>query len=82
MDCAVETIWISPPHTHSSFELLFKAGCPPTSTVGEPGIHGAIVIGMQGIGVSAPSAAAVAAMTCGLPVQLHVPNGMTLTIGM
>ena len=37
---------------------------------------------MQGMGVSTPSAAAVAAATVGLAGLLHMPNGMMLTIGL
>jgi len=54
----------------------------PISTVEEPGTHGAMVIGMQGIGVRTPSAAAVAAMTIGFAGQLHIPNGITFTKGL
>jgi hypothetical protein len=50
-------------------------------TVGEPVTHGAIVTGTQGIGVSTPIAAAVAAMTVGFDGLEHMPNGGTLTIG-
>ena len=50
-------------------------------TVGEPGAHGALVAGMQGMGVSAPSAAAVAAATIGLAKELHIPNGGMFNIG-
>jgi len=39
------------------------------------------VTGMHGIGVSAPIAAAVAAATVGFAIELHVPNGITFTIG-
>lgn len=81
VNCAGAMIWITPPQLHINFELFCNAGWPPTSTVGEPGAHGAAVTGTQGIGVSTPSAAAVAAATCGLAGQLHIPNGMTLTIG-
>ncbi len=35
-------------------------------TVGEPGIHGAVVFGMHGMGVSTPLAADVADATVGL----------------
>ena len=44
---------------------LVNAGMPPISTVGDPGFQG-VVTGIHGIGVSAPSAAAVAAATIGL----------------
>jgi hypothetical protein len=37
---------------------------------------------MQGIGVSTPSAAAVAAATSGLAGDMHMPNGMIFIIGM
>ena len=65
-----------------SFELSVKAGMFPIKTVGEPGIQGAIVIGIQGIGVNTPKAAAVAAATIGLARDWHMPNGRTLTIGL
>ena len=65
-----------------SFELSVKAGMFPIKIVGEPGIHGAIVIGIQGIGVNTPKAAAVAAATIGLARDWHMPNGRTLTIGL
>lgn len=45
------------------------------STFGEPGAHGAGVFGTQGIGVSTPMAAAVAAATCGLASDVHIANG-------
>lgn len=51
-------------------------------TVGAPGTQGAEVAGTQGIGVSTPSAAAVAAATVGLDGELHIPNGMMFTSGM
>ena len=53
-----------------------------SSTVGAPGTHGEVVFGMQGMGVSTPSAAAVAAATVGFAGLLHIPNGMMLTIGL
>jgi hypothetical protein len=37
---------------------------------------------MQGIGVSTPIAAAVAAATVGLEGDWHIPKGMMLVIGM
>jgi len=51
------------------------------STVLAPGSQGAGVTGMQGMGVSTPSAAAVAAATVGLAIDEHMPNGGMLTIG-
>jgi hypothetical protein len=63
-------------------ELLLRAGILATRTVGEPGAHGAAVTGTQGIGVSTPKAAAVAAATVGLAGELHMPNGVMFIIGL
>lgn len=52
------------------------------STVGDPGAHGVEVTGIQGIGVSTPRAAAVAAATVGLARELHIPKGEMLTSGL
>src|SRR4051794_28426289 len=54
----------------------------PTSAVTAPGIQGAGVIGVQGIGVRTPSAAAVAAATAGFARLLHMPKGSTLRNGL
>jgi hypothetical protein len=72
---------ITPPQLHMHFDTLSSAGMFAISTVGAPGTHGALVAGMQGMGVSTPSAAAVAAATVGLPGQLHIPKGMIFIIG-
>jgi hypothetical protein len=63
-------------------ELLFNAGIFATRTVGAPGAQGAAVTGMQGIGVNAPKAAAVAAATIGFAIELHMPNGSIFTMGL
>ena len=81
VNCAGARTEITPPHAHMSFDASCNAGCPPMRTVGDPGTQGAIVIGTQGIGVSTPSAAAVAAATIGFAAHEHMPNGATLTIG-
>jgi hypothetical protein len=70
-----------PPQLHISFEELLSAGLLAIITVGAPGTQGALVTGMQGIGVSTPSAAAVAAATVGFAIDWHMPNGMTFFIG-
>ena len=62
-------ISITPPHMHISLEELLRVGILPSSCVGEPGIQGAMVMGMHGIGVKAPKAAAVAAMTMGFAMD-------------
>src|SRR6478609_574734 len=62
-------------------EVAVATGMLPHRTVGDPGIHGPTVTGTHGIGVSTPSAAAVAAATIGLASEVHSPNGKMLTIG-
>jgi hypothetical protein len=64
------------------FEELLRAGLPAIITVGTPGVHGPGVLGMQGIGVKTPKAAAVAAATWGLDIDMHIPNGGMLTMGL
>ena len=61
--------------------VLLTAGFPPTSTVVDPGAHGAAITGTHGIGVNTPAAAAVAAATCGFDMEVHIPNGMMFVIG-
>jgi hypothetical protein len=75
------TIWITPPQVQFSFEVLSRTGILASITVAEPGAHGAGVTGTQGMGVSTPRAAAVAAATVGFDGELHIPNVATLTIG-
>src|SRR6516164_1921039 len=75
------TTWITPAHKHISVHVLSRVGFPPRITVGAPGTHGDVVTGMQGMGVSTPKAAAVAAATDGFDGDMHMPNGMMFTIG-
>ncbi len=79
--CPGEVIEIIPPHVHMQIEVLFRAGTPPMTTVGEPGDQGAAVTGTQGTGVSTPIAAAVADATAGFAGFVHMPKGMMLIIG-
>ena len=51
------------------------------STVGEPGAHGAGIVGIQGMGVSTPRAAEVAAAGGEFVMLVHTPNGAMLAIG-
>jgi hypothetical protein len=74
-------IWITPPQVQAHLLVLFKAGIPRTSTVGEPGAHGAGITGTQGCGVKTPEAADVAEATAGLAIELHIPNGGMFTFG-
>lgn len=46
-----------------------------------PGAQGATGTGIHGMGVSTPIAAVVADATIGLLSVVHIPKGMTLTIG-
>jgi hypothetical protein len=63
-------------------QLLFNAGILAINEVAEPGTQGATVFGIQGIGVSTPKAAAVAAATIGLAIELHIAKGGMFAIGM
>jgi len=47
----------------------------------QPGFQGEEGLGTQGIGVSTPRAAAVAAATAGLAGDVHMPKGDTFVIG-
>lgn len=73
---------IAPPQVHIHVLVLFSAGILPINTVGAPGVHGAEVTGMHGIGVNTPSAADVAAATAGFDGVVHIPNGGILAIGL
>ena len=72
---------MTPPQLHMHFESASSPGMLFTFTMGLPGTHGAAVAGMQGIGVSTPSAAAVAAATTGFAGEEHIPKGMMFFIG-
>lgn len=73
---------MTPAQLHISLDEQLSAGTLPTITVGTPGTHGANVIGIQGMGVNTPSAAAVAAATVGLAKLLHMPKGITFSMGL
>ncbi len=73
---------IAPPHMQFNLQVLFNAGMPPCNMVEVPGSQGAVVAGIQGMGVSVPNAAVVAAATWGLARELHMPNGRIFTNGL
>jgi hypothetical protein len=73
---------MTPPQVHMQVEVLFKAGMPPIMQVAEPGVHGEVVTGTHGIGVSTPRAAAVAEATAGLAMDIHMPKVGMFVIGM
>jgi len=74
-------IVITPPHWQEHCESAVSAGCCCATEVGEPGVHGAGITGRHGCGVSTPCAAVVAAATCGLAIDWHMPKGATFTFG-
>ena len=57
-------------------------GIDPLVTLGTPVIQGAASDGKQGMGVSTPSAAAVAAATTGFAGHWHMPKVGTFTKGL
>jgi hypothetical protein len=63
-------------------DVLLSDGNLPTRTVGEPGVQGVMVAGTQGIGVSTPIAAEVAAATAGLAKLMHIPKLGMFTMGL
>lgn len=71
-----------PANAHMHLLVLFNAGMLAMVTVADPGTQGAGITGVHGIGVSTPSAAAVAAATAGLAGDLHIPKGKMLTNGL
>ncbi len=73
---------ITPAQLHIHFELLFNNGILPNNIVGAPGAHGEEVAGIHGMGVNTPIAAEVADATVGLASEVHMPNGIMLTIGL
>lgn len=76
-ECSIDTV---PPHEHIQVPELESNVRPWMVTVGAPGFHGLVVAGTQGIGVSTPSAAAVALATVGLEGERHRPNVGMLTM--
>jgi hypothetical protein len=72
---------MTPPQVHMQVQVLFSAGIPPIMQVAEPGVQGVVVTGMHGIGVSTPSAAAVAEATVGLAIDMHIPKGGMFVTG-
>src|SRR5262249_17859023 len=79
--CPGLTMVMTPSQLHRHCDVLFRAGAPSISTVGDPGTQGAAVAGMHGMGVRTPRAAAVAAATVGFAIEVHIPNGRMFVIG-
>jgi hypothetical protein len=58
------------------------AGPPPVmATLFEPGAHGPAAAGTHGCGVRTPAAADVAAETCAVIGDLHMPKGARFVTG-
>lgn len=74
-------IEMTPPYAQKHLLVKSKAGVPPIHTLTAPGVQGDAMFGTQGIGVSTPSAAAVAEATVGLASEEHIPKGKMFTIG-
>jgi hypothetical protein len=79
--CPAAVTLTAPPHMHWQVDESFNAASPATVTLEAPGLQGDVVIGMHGWGVSTPKAAAVAAATCGLLGDMHIPKGIRFTMG-
>lgn len=72
---------MTPPHAHWHMHGEVTAGWPPIMVRVATGFHGPIGFGTHGIGVSTPSAAAVAEATDGLANELHIPKGGMFVTG-
>jgi hypothetical protein len=66
---------MTPPHAHTQVLGEVSTGRPPISVRVATGIHEPVGFGTHGMGVSTPSAAAVADATVGLASELHIANG-------
>lgn len=69
-----------PPHAQTSLHESVNIGKLEILAF-PPGDHGVTNIGIQGMGVKVPIAAAVAAATRGLLNDLHIPKEVILSIG-
>jgi hypothetical protein len=72
---------MTPSHEHKQVDALFSALILPYDTAGAPGFQGVVVAGTHAIGVSTPSAAAVAVITAGLVGLEHMPKGAMFSVG-
>ena len=74
-------IVMRPPHVQLHIDGDVSAGMFPMSVFAAPGFQGPAGTGTHGMGVSTPSAAAVAAATVGFARLMHMPNGGMFIIG-
>jgi hypothetical protein len=63
-----------PAQAHWQVDPAVNTDTPAATTLVEPGCHGPVGTGTQGIGVRTPIAAAVAALTAGFAGEMHTPN--------
>lgn len=70
-----------PPHSHGHVDALFRAARPATVTVEDPGAPRRGRDGHARLRREDASAA-IAAATCRLLGDTHIPKGMTLTLGL
>lgn len=71
---------MTPPQEQLHVQALWSAGIFPSVTLVAPGTQG-VVTGTQGIGVSTPRAAAVAAATVGFDGVVHMMKDGMFAIG-
>ncbi len=66
------------PFEQISLLSFVRQGWLPAKMPGLVGVHVPAGINIQGCGVRTPIAAAVAAATCGLAKEVHIPKGVIL----
>ncbi len=79
--CPGEAIFITPPYPQLNWQPDVKHTLPPIDTFVFSAVHEPAIVGMQVDGVSTPNAAAVAAETAGLLIDVHAGNGGILVTG-
>ena len=79
--CPGDISLINPPELPISVLSFVIAGKLPKKILSDGFDHGEAITGVHGCGVKTPKAAAVAAETAGLPIELHIPNGAIFVIG-
>jgi hypothetical protein len=72
---------IAPAKLQLRMQGAVRRGIPPKTAVGDPGDQGPAGVGVQGMGVKAPMAAAVAPATAGLARLSQTPKGRTFKNG-
>ena len=81
VNCPGEVTLITPPYAHIHTSPWWSTGIISDVILGFVEIHGDDSTGRQGIGVSAPRAAAVAVATAGFVIVVHIPKGLMFNKG-